>query len=332
MNRLRVLVLLMLLAPKLTAQEIITTPTILAQTYAALPSCALIRPVGICFWLHCTPWGCRIRTSTKWGNYRPDVVVQSYAQTGQMPWAEMTPVIAALTAPGAAAVGGTLGGGEQVDRGREREGARLLFRVTDAIGHPLGRSALISGVSCPANVTGFRPYFASDLDGVAWRVSELEQLLYPASWIPGLREVGNFPLNTWGSVHPRTGFLLTLEPAKAGAVMAERAGDIITRPGQVPHIYSMLPVGGTDNVNNYRVWNPPPLIENNPSTGWWQMLGPTPVPACEAFGVNDLPALASWSAGRDTPVRMYSWNLWRPYKCCRIRGIWLFSIDWMPFP
>ncbi len=40
----------------------------------------------------------------------------------------------------------------------------------------------------------------------------------------------------WGNVYPRQGFLVQPDDFKAAAVMAQRAGDVITRNGQ-PHVY-----------------------------------------------------------------------------------------------
>ncbi len=316
--------------------EEINTATILAATYQAIPNCTHIRPVGACFWLRCT-WRCRVRTSVKWGSYRPDVVVPSYVQTAQTPWTELRPVMAAIAAGAGAvvgALGGTapLGGGDQTESKRS-EGENLAFRETDAIGHPLGRLAPLPGVSCPARITPLRPYFVSSVDGLAWRLPELELLLYPAAWVPGLREIGHWPLNTWGAVHPRGGFSFHPEPPKAAAVTAQRVGDIVTRRGQAPHLYSALPIGGVSMVGNWRVWPPGVLVETDARTGTWQMLAPRQETSCAAFGTDDVAWPASWSAGRETTRRQYAWQLWRPYTCCRRRGQWfLGSVDWSPYP
>lgn len=241
--------LVLMLALPATA---LNTGTILATTVAGTPACAQIRLIGLCFWLVCDWFECEIVVTPKFGSYHPDAVVAAYAQTGLTPWIEMRPVMAGLAA-GASAVAGGLGapvpfgGGEQVDRARDQEGSRLLFREADLIGHPLGPLPAIPGLACPAPIVPFLPYYVSAVDGLGWRVPELEWLLYPSSLIPGLREIGHWPMNTWGPVHPRTGYLLTPDPAKAGAVAAQRAGDIVTRSGQFPHIY--LPLPGSDDGN-----------------------------------------------------------------------------------
>ena len=211
----------------------LNTGSILSTTYAGVASCSNIRLIGLCFWLVCDGFWCDIEVPPKWGSYHPDAVVPAYAQTALTPWVEMRPVMAAFAAAAssaAGAIGGSwsLGGGEQVDRARDQEGARMLFREADVIGHPLGPLPVIFGISCPAPIVPFMPYFVSSIDGLGWRLPELEWLLYPSSLIPGLREIGHWPMNTWGPVHPRTGYLLTPDPAKAGAVAAQRAGDLPT--------------------------------------------------------------------------------------------------------
>jgi integrating conjugative element protein (TIGR03756 family) len=176
--------------------------------------------------------------------------------------------------------------------------------------------------------TSFVPYFQSGLDALSWR-QEIPEIFYPASWIPGLREVGTWPLQTWGGVHPRTGWTTQAEEPKAAAINAQRAGDIVTRFGQ-PHIY--LPLTGASS-GSQRVWPPGALVEKNARTGTWQMLAPRPQASCGVFGTNDLASVAGWGGGRVDPAGDYVWNLWRPYQCCRRAGQWFLSdINWTAYP
>jgi hypothetical protein len=46
-------------------------------------------PVGVCFWLRCSFFGCRVRTSLKVGHYNPDLVVSVYNELGGNPWVEV---------------------------------------------------------------------------------------------------------------------------------------------------------------------------------------------------------------------------------------------------
>ena len=110
--------------------------------------------------------------------------------------------------------------------------------------------------------------------------------LYPASLLPGLREIGTWPLQTWQCA-PRTGWTTQAEEPKAAAINAQRAGDIVTRAGQgcqprLLCLISRLLVRPT-NGSGQRVWPPGPLVEKDPSTGTWQMLVPRTETSCNVF-------------------------------------------------
>ena len=315
--------------------ETFTTPTIVQRTAAAALSCMRWMPIGLCFWLRCGFRGCRVRSSIKVGHYNPELVVASYNKLGGNPWFESRSTLGAVQKATATGILGRLGFpvGSGANRTEGAVGARehrnLVFRETDAIGHPLSTFSLLSfGVICRAQAAPFVPYYQSSLDALAWR-SALPEILYPASLIPGLREIGTWPLQSWGSVFPRNGWTTQSEEPKAAAITAQRVGDIVTRRGQ-PHLY--LPLSGP-NAGSQRVWPPGPLFENNPRTGTWQMLSPKVDTSCGLFGANDLAGVTSWSSGRVDAGGEYAWNLWRPYKCCNSRGQWfLFSIDWIAYP
>ena len=129
--------------------------------------------------------------------------------------------------------------------GNTRDHKNMIYRETDAIGHPVPTLFGLlgfGGLLCPSATTAFFPYYQSGIDALAWR-TEIPEIFYGASVIPGLREIGNWPVNTWGSVHPRTGWTVQAEEPKAAAINAQRAGDIVTRGGQ-PHLYRYVR-GGT---------------------------------------------------------------------------------------
>ena len=316
----------------------ITTPEIIAKTTAATLSCVRWMPVGMCFWLHCSLSGCSVRTSVKVAHYQPDLVVSVYNELGGNPWAEIR---ATLGIAQRAAVEGLLGtllpvpigsGGNRTEGSADaREHRNLIFREADAIGHPLGSlSGMISGVGlvCNSQATSLQPYFQSGLDALSWR-QETPEIFYPASWAPGLREIGSWPLQTWGSVHPRTGWTTQAEEPKAAAIIAQRVGDIVTRRGQ-PHIY--LPLDG-GSARGQRVWPAGALREKDPATGTWQMLAPRTDTGCAVFGTNDLASPTGWGGGRVDGGGDYVWNLWRPYQCCARRGQqFLFDVNWIAYP
>lgn len=329
---------LILQSPPWAHAASISTSEIAAQTASAAIACMQWMPVGLCFWLTCTPYGCSVDTSIKVGHYNPDFVVSVYNGLGDNPWTEIREVLGSAQS---AAADGLFGGlisvpidsaGNRTEGSADpREHRNLIFRETDAIGHPL---SWLSGVAadtryfCESHTTSFVPYFQSGLDALSWREA-FPEILYPASWIPGLREIGNWPQQTWGSVHPRTGWTTQSEEPKAAAVNAQRAGDIVTRSKQ-PHIYRSLDDPDSDSQ---RIWPPEPLIENNASTGTWQMLSPRVESDCAVFGTNDLVGTSGWGGGRVDAEGDYVWNLWRPYQCCSRNGqFFLFDINWIAYP
>jgi integrating conjugative element protein (TIGR03756 family) len=274
----------------------LNTATITASSIS--PDCLAYRVVGVCYWLRCTNFGCSVRTSPKVRHYVPDAVVSSYSNTGQNPWFELRP----LSVPNPTAQAG--GDGTSAT---SHENNLSKFKNADVIGHPA--SATFTGppgYACPGAGKPLVPYFLSTLDTLAWRYN-IPESFFPEALIPGLREVGGrTSFNLWGSIYPRGGFLHQVDDHKSAAVVAQRAGDIVTRPGQV-HVYQplvTLPRAG--------YWPPGPLMEGVSSTGKWQELTPVMSSVCAVFP-NNLPKVQAQDGG-------YAWALWRPYTCCKREG------------
>lgn len=319
--------------------ETVSTADIVSRTISAVPSCTEWTPVGACFWLDCSILGCTVRTSPKVGHYQPDAVVSVYNELGENPWNEARALLGGAQKATASGILSLLTGLAVDSAGNRAEGANaqnqhknLIFREADVIGHPLtafGRFLPAASLICQSETRPLVPYFQSAVDAFAWR-TEIPEILYPASIIPGLRELGQWPAYTWGPIHPRTGWATQSDEAKAAALIAQRAGDIVTRLRQ-PHLY--LPTASTASDTEQRIWPPGPLLETDSASGQWQMLTPKAESSCAAFGENDLLSLSSWGGGRVAPGGDYAWNLWRPYRCCaRLGELFLFSIDVVDFP
>lgn len=285
----------------------LNTATIIAA--ALSPDCLEYRISGICYWLYCTPFGCSVRTSVRVSHYIPDAVVSSYSNTGENPWAEM----AVMSPPNSTA---QAGGNGTTNEAHENNLAR--FKNADVIGHPgaevFSQFAGASGYSCDGAGTAFRPYLLSTLDTLAWRFN-IPEALYPEALTPGRREVGaRQTLNLWGAVYPRGGFLHQVDDYKAAAVVAQRAGDIVTRHGQV-HVYQPLLAEAYDGY-----WPAGALLEGDVSTGKWQELTPSLSDRCAVFPHDDVRQQAQRGD--------YAWALWRPYSCCQRQGqVLLGSVD-----
>ncbi|MFT3803451.1 MAG: TIGR03756 family integrating conjugative element protein [Burkholderiaceae bacterium] len=289
------------------SSQAVNTGTIVASTLS--PDCLEYRVVGICYWLFCTWAGCTVRTSVKVRHYVPDAVVSSYSNTGENPWTEMR----FLSPPNLNAEDGGDG-----TTNEDHENNLAKFKNADVIGHPGGQVfsqfASASGYACEGAGTVFMPYLLSTLDTLAWRYN-VPEMVYPESLIPGRREIGTRTgLNLWGNVYPRGGFLHQTDDYKSGAVVAQRAGDIVTRRGQ-PHVYQPLLAEERDGY-----WPAGALMETDARTGKWQELTPTLSNSCAVFPHTHARVQAQQGD--------YAWALWRPYSCCERRGqVFLGSID-----
>ncbi|WP_448666338.1 TIGR03756 family integrating conjugative element protein [Pseudoxanthomonas mexicana] len=285
----------------------INTGTIVASTLS--PDCLEYRVVGICYWLYCTWTGCTVRTSVKVRHYVPDAVVSSYSNTGENPWTE----VRFMSPPNPTAEDGGDG-----TTNHDNENNLAKFKNADVIGHPGGQVfsqfASASGYACEGAGTAFMPYLLSTLDTLAWRYN-VPEMVYPESLIPGRREVGTRTgLNLWGNVYPRGGFLHQTDDYKSSAVVAQRAGDIVTRRGQI-HVYQLLLAEARDGY-----WPAGELMESDASTGKWQELTPTLSNSCAVFPHTNTRVQAQQGD--------YAWALWRPYSCCERRGqVFLGSTD-----
>ncbi|MGH8549952.1 MAG: TraU family protein [Blastocatellia bacterium] len=275
-----------------------------------IPSdCLRFLPVGICVWLTCAGPFCSLDTSVKYGHFNPDLLVT---------------------------VNNPQGDNRAEDAHRSdthtRNHQNLIYREVHALGHPLAGQ-----IYCPSQASALNPYFLSELDSLGWRWG-IPDMLSPPSFVPGLREIGHWPLNTWGAVYPRTGWTIQADDPKAAAVVAHRAGDIITRSGE-PHVYQALT--GPATGGNKLTW--PPLLsltENTNRGGDWQLEPDagqqnnqqnSKLPSCEVFGEFD--PLRSRGGGKVSSDGDYLFTLWRPYTCCEIEGASLvFTADFIAYP
>lgn len=285
-----------------SGQSSLNTASIMASS--ASTSCLDYKVVGTCFWLFCTKFGCKIRTSTKIKHYIPEVVVSSYNHQAQNPWVKMNFLS-----------NGVKGGDYQSPH---KDYTQATFKNVDVIGHPQGAISQMlnsTGYYCKSQTTPFVPYYLSGLDFLAWRFG-VPEMVYPEALIPGMREI-RANGDTWGNIYPRAGTVTQVHDYKASAVTAHRVADVVTNTFQ-PHVY--IPIAKKDNQSNGE-WFPPPVKEGDAKTHKWQQLHPVTSQSCAIFPDNP-PSMLSENGS-------YAWALWRPYKCCKKRGqTFLYSIDW----
>ena len=331
MNRLfqLTMVFVLLQGYKLQAFEAEPTTITTADIVSAITldrSCLNYCITGVCVWLRCSIYECSFETSIRVAHYNPDLVVSVYDEPGDNPWQEMESIFGSLDSGIVSGIvstfhGAFVGGGHRTEGGNPATDQSLRFKEVTAIGHPFSSvSDFIgdSGYYCPSEAESFNPYLLSSLDALTWRLG-LPEMLYLQNLLPGRRVVGDGIQQQWGPVWPRTGFINQKDDAKAAAVVAQRAGNIVTQTRQ-PHVYNALDGNGYN-----RTWLPGELVENDPDTGVWQMLAPEVDEQCYAFGENDVLS-TSWSEGRHSEDNRYAFTLWRPYECCEAQGAYLFTV------
>lgn len=212
--------------------------------------------VGVCYYLLCTPFGCDIDTTARISHYLPDLFVTVMDEPMENPWEDYREVMGNAEEAAEKGIIGEMSGmelsGGDFTPPEAQPDSSIKYKDVSVVGHPLAliTQESISDYVCETEVTPWMPYFSSTFDYVGWRMGMPDRFT-AAALIPGRREIGsrttsNLLGNTWGSVYPRFGKLLQHDDARAAAVMAQRAVDIVTREKQ-PHVY--LPISGSSERN-----------------------------------------------------------------------------------
>ena len=233
---------------------------------------------GVCFWLLCTPWGCKVNTTPHIAHNLPDFIVTSYDNPGENPF---QPFKSADYSSG-------IDGGDISSRDKNNDA--LKFKESSVIGNPVAYALGQQRYFCKSSIKPMMPYYLSTLDNKVWR-SGVSELLYPSTYTPGRNEIGPF-LKSWGSVYPRVGFLHQNNDYKASSVIAERALNIVSEGGL--HIYQ------------------PTKSEPFKKNGKWQMLSPKVENQCKKFGYES----HQTTLDKRDEDGQYAWTAWRRYGCC----------------
>lgn len=270
---------------------------------------------GVCFWLDCDPI-CSVNTTLKVDHFLPDLVVSVYGKLNENPWDEIRTTVdkAAYVAarPQTREMAGVdPGTGNQtVVQPQEHDNH---FKEVDIIGNPaLWFFKRLEHIYLPSQATPLMPYYVSLADAYIWRSPLLEIALHPSGLVPGYRIVGSL-LNNWGSIFPRNGFIQQPADAKAAALIAQRAADIVTaqNTSAAPHLVKTLSstsCGDHCTVEDSR--------ENDMGSMRWQMIYPTNQKQCSIFGTQDFPGQPWGQADFKKGQGNYTWILWRHYHGC----------------
>ena len=300
------------LVSSFVAAESVSTPQILSRTLSAVPSCLQWRWIGNCLWKDCDLLNCSVRTSMKVRHYLPDLLVSVHRNVADDSWVEMRGKTNATSTAALNRVAAQLGlsgagGHAAVSTDHARNGDLRFFEV-NVYDHPLEDiSSVVDDLVCQSITQSGKTYYQSVLDAVAWRLGTGMSLFGIASKLG--RPIGESTSSAWGSVLPRTGFVIQQSPVRAAAIVAQRACDIVINEAS-QHV--ALPLGSPGPYTTV----PVDLNERDSATGYWQMVSPKVDRSCDLFGSAD----PSWDAGRTDTSQSYLWNLWRPYTCCEPRG------------
>lgn len=311
------------------------------------PECIDYCVVGVCFYLMCTPVGCSINTTARIRHYLPDLFVTVYDEPEENPWTEYRETMGSVeTGVNEGLIESVTGlgqsGGDLTPPNNEVNSS-IKFKEVSVVGHPYAEVTRerISDYICPSEAEPFNPYYSSTFDYLAWRWGIPDRFTVP-SLIPGKREIGDKTVtnpfgNTWGSIYPRQGSLLQIDDAKAAAVIAQRAVDIVTRSGQ-PHVYDPFENSDDGESDEDIDEEDAPTMKNqggekstqggsNENGDRWQMFSPKTESTCKPFGNKD----ADWSEGRTDEDRQYAWNYWRRYECCVPGvGVYIGTVKFSP--
>lgn len=299
-----------------TFAQAVTTPEILGRSLSAVSNCLSWRWIGNCHWLTCGIAGCTVQTSMKVRHYRPDLLVAIHRFHNDIPWQEAGALLAGAQRTGLRTVLQTISANQYPVSGsdpsipnRRMRDINLRFFEATVLGHPVEKlPGFTRRLFCDPVTTAGKPYYQSSLDAIGWRFAFVESLSKEAL-IPGMRDISNNSTQTWGSVYPRSGFVVQQSPAKAAAVIAQRACDIVIGPKGDHIAIPLEPLAPYTEVANT-------LDETDPDTGVWQMIHPLVDTDCGLFGSDE----PNWDFGRINQQQTFLWNLWRPYECCEPRG------------
>lgn len=319
----------------------ITTADIVSRSMSI--ECLEWKISGVCIWLKCSIFGCSIVTTPKISHRLPDLTVSSYPQSTDTPWIEMKSIFGPDRNQAVSSYsGGNISGVGNYLLQQES----LRFNEVDVIGNPAAHKLNFGRFLCQSTSKPLHPYFVSLFDHVAWR-SGLPDGERMEATTPGIREIGNWPHHTWGSVYPRSGFVFQNHAGKAAAVSSQRAVDVVLgdNTGHVSnvisqHRFNIVSRGDIDAGNasdcsrsggrwsdrqstcraqSWYQWLP----QSDENNDRWQMILPTESKSCETFGEVEF-----WPHDTLAHDGKYIWNYWAKYKCCiKAGGVLLSEID-----
>jgi integrating conjugative element protein (TIGR03756 family) len=275
----------------------ITTSTIAVASLSF--SCLEWQVIGFCAFLRCGFGGCRINLVPKICHYLPDVVVSVHRRSEQNPWVEMSSLSAAARGVGSSLMGMLIDGGTRSEGDGHREDKGMEMNEVSVIGNPIVGAPRFGLPLCRSQATPFRP--SPTHRRRSWRAGLTEVIYRKRS--SGLRGIRTWPINTWGSVHPRIGSVVQTRAEGGGR-------------GR-PAVWTSSPA----HEPAARVPRPSPAIPAGVSSAERRAtsLARPLADACTSHAgqlrgrLDQRPAVVLRQVADDGG---YAWNYWRKYQCC----------------
>lgn len=177
----------------------------------------------------------------------------------------------------------------------------VIFKEVDIIGNPalpfMGKYTVL-----PSAASSLQPYYQSLSDSALWRGISPTSLMEEGA-VLSMRHVGSGLIN-WGSIYPHEGKIVADNDVKASAVLAQRAGDLISSDNPWGHVYKKL----SNNCGEH--CSAAPIHENSKET-YFQMIYPVMQSSCQVLSEE-----GSYQSSMLNPEGAYLWIVWRHYEGC----------------
>jgi integrating conjugative element protein (TIGR03756 family) len=298
--------LLISMAPIVQADaENINSASIIKATVTALPNCLHYRmSLHFCVWI--SEFGV-VNTTPIVSHYLPDLVISVFNKPHDNPWVEINRILDNVGQP---IQQGIVNGITGVDAGsgnhsfQAENEQNVIFKEADVVGNPALAIIPEHGL-LPSTAIPWWPYFQSMTDSMLWRG-------LPPAAIPEeslalgynvLHHIGNGLIN-WGGVYPPEGKVVNDNDVKGSAVIAERAGDLVTSNNALGHIYKKL----ATSCGKHCIAAP---IQENSKQTYFQMIYPVTQNECHILGEDD-----SYTSNMLNSEGSYVWIIWRHYEGC----------------
>lgn len=287
-------------------------------------SCTELRFQGVCTWLVCKTFWCKVEPSPWISHYSPDTVVSVYNQQGESLFEGTNTFTEAISS----VFGALANGGEKQTRNKKsRQSSDLTFRLADVYGSPaawtLNYWLSEFYVACEPRSTILQPYFVSSSNPFFWysglvdSVLNFDEILLGNKYI-GERNNGDTPefIKTkpfWGHVYPRVGVLQGHDHYRASAVIAARAMDSV-----LSGRYDLFNTSLDGAKGSY--YEPTDEFETHTTEyGKWQMLSPKKESGCHVLGDIDFKKEGEMDgfSDRRSDSGDYLLHYWGRIKCCK---------------